>query len=49
MRTADPSATGRAPGTGGDVLVDRHWLRAHLDDPRVRVVEVDVSPAAYND
>src|SRR5579859_4697402 len=49
MRTADPAATGRAPGTGGQVLADRHWLRAHLDDPRVRVVEVDVSPAAYND
>jgi len=30
-------------------LADRHWLRAHLDDPQVRVVEVDVSPAAYND
>jgi thiosulfate/3-mercaptopyruvate sulfurtransferase len=50
MRTAaDLSATERPPGTGGEVLVDRHWLRAHLDDPRVRVVEVDVSPAAYND
>ena len=24
-------------------------LHAHLSDPRVRVVEVDVSPAAYND
>jgi thiosulfate/3-mercaptopyruvate sulfurtransferase len=28
-------------------LVDRDWLSAHLDDPRVRVVEVDVSKAAY--
>jgi len=31
------------------VLVDQHWLAANLADPRVRVVEVDVSPAAYND
>jgi thiosulfate/3-mercaptopyruvate sulfurtransferase len=29
--------------------VDRRWLRAHLDDPLVRVVEVDVSPASYDD
>jgi thiosulfate/3-mercaptopyruvate sulfurtransferase len=46
--TAKSSAT---PGTGTaqEVLVDQSWLAAHLDDPRVRVVEVDVSPAAYND
>ena len=36
-------------GQRDDVLVDPGWLRAHLGDPRVRVVEVDVSPAAYND
>ena len=36
-------------GTGDGVLVDQEWLHAHLSDPRVRVVEVDVSPAAYND
>jgi len=36
-------------GTGDGVLVDPEWLHAHLPDPRVRVVEVDVSPAAYND
>jgi len=36
-------------GTGDGVLVDPEWLHAHLSDPRVRVVEVDVSPAAYND
>ena len=35
--------------TATDQLVDRNWLSAHLDDPRLRVVEVDVSPAAYND
>jgi len=29
--------------------VDPQWLEARLLDPRVRVVEVDVSPAAYSD
>jgi thiosulfate/3-mercaptopyruvate sulfurtransferase len=28
-------------------LVDADWIAAHLDDPDVRVVEVDVSGAAY--
>jgi len=37
------------PGTADGVLADPGWLQAHLSDPRVRVVEVDVSPAAYND
>jgi thiosulfate/3-mercaptopyruvate sulfurtransferase len=32
-----------------NALVDPQWLEDHLDDPLVRVVEVDVSPAAYND
>jgi thiosulfate/3-mercaptopyruvate sulfurtransferase len=36
-------------GTDDEVLVDPEWLHAHLSDPRVRVVEMDVSPAAYND
>jgi thiosulfate/3-mercaptopyruvate sulfurtransferase len=35
--------------TATDVLVDPGWLQAHLSDPRVRVVEVDVSRAAYDD
>ena len=39
----------RLAGTGDGVLVDPEWLHSHLSDPRVRVVEVDVSPAAYND
>lgn len=37
------------PRTAGEALVGRRWLKAHLADPQVRVVEVDVSPAAYND
>jgi thiosulfate/3-mercaptopyruvate sulfurtransferase len=28
-------------------LVDPEWIAAHLDDPAVRLVEVDVSRAAY--
>ena len=28
-------------------LVDADWARAHLDDPKVRFVEVDVDTAAY--
>jgi thiosulfate/3-mercaptopyruvate sulfurtransferase len=47
--TADPQAAGAGHGTGGEVLAGRQWLAAHLHDPLVRVVEVDVSPAAYND
>ena len=50
MKTAPGTATARpGPGTGDHVLVDPRWLAAHLDDPRVRVVEVDVSPAAYDE
>jgi thiosulfate/3-mercaptopyruvate sulfurtransferase len=37
------------PETGDRVLVDPEWLQAHRSDPRVRVVEVDVGAAAYND
>ena len=29
--------------------MDPQWLQAHLSDPRVRVVEVDVSAAAYGE
>ncbi len=31
------------------LLVDPEWLEGHLHDPDLRVVEVDVSPAAYDD
>ena len=48
MKTATNVSTPR-PGTSGAVLVDPGWLHAHLSDPRVRVVEVDVSRAAYDD
>jgi thiosulfate/3-mercaptopyruvate sulfurtransferase len=32
-----------------DLLVDTEWLERNLHDPRLRVVEVDVTPAAYRD
>ena len=32
-----------------DVLVGPDWLEEHLDDSRVRLVEVDVSATAYNE
>ena len=48
MKTALYAST-PYPGTGDGVLVDSGWLHAHLSDPRVRVVEVDVSTAAYDD
>lgn len=32
-----------------DVQVDPDWVAEHLDDPAVRVVEVDVSAAAYDE
>ncbi|HVT68383.1 MAG TPA: sulfurtransferase [Trebonia sp.] len=35
--------------TRDSILVDAAWLEAHLHDPAVRVVEVDVSRAAYDD
>jgi thiosulfate/3-mercaptopyruvate sulfurtransferase len=30
-----------------DVLVDTQWVQDHLDDPDVRIVEVDENPALY--
>ena len=47
--TADPPAASAGQKAGGEVLASRGWLAAHLGDPLVCVVEVDVSPAAYND
>ncbi len=30
-----------------DVLVETQWLEEHLDDPSIRIVEVDENPALY--
>src|SRR5208282_3401345 len=47
--TATQKAAARpGPGPGDGVLVDPGWLAGHLDDAGLRVVEVDVSPAAYD-
>jgi thiosulfate/3-mercaptopyruvate sulfurtransferase len=44
------SAITKSPAASRDsVLVDGAWLAAHLADPAVRVVEVDVSRANYDD
>jgi thiosulfate/3-mercaptopyruvate sulfurtransferase len=44
-----PSNTAATPDNWvkTDVLVEPDWLEAHLGDPAVRIVEVDVSTAAY--
>ena len=47
--TSATTASMPRPGTRNEALVDPEWLQDHLSDPRVRVVEVDVSPAAYDD
>jgi thiosulfate/3-mercaptopyruvate sulfurtransferase len=38
-----------APNLRNDVVVDPAWLEEHLSDPDLRLVEVDVSPAAYDE
>jgi thiosulfate/3-mercaptopyruvate sulfurtransferase len=46
----DTAALKNSPASRRDsVLVDTAWLAAHLHDPAVRVVEVDVSRAGYDD
>jgi len=50
METAavqNPATRDRAPAA--DALVSAEWLEAHLRDPGVRVVEVDVSRLAYDE
>jgi thiosulfate/3-mercaptopyruvate sulfurtransferase len=49
MKITDRPAVQPEPRHWHDALVEPDWLEAHLDDPLVRVVEVDVSPAAYSD
>jgi thiosulfate/3-mercaptopyruvate sulfurtransferase len=52
-RQPTPPPTTTQPASDHDLghgsLVDPAWLASHLDDPNVRVVEVDVSAAAYDD
>jgi len=42
------ASTPKPPDARPDVLVDADWLQAHLADPAVRIVEVDVSRAAHD-
>jgi len=50
MKTVPQKAASTpGPGTGASVLVEPAWLEARLGDPAVRVVEVDVSRAAYDE
>ena len=37
-----------APRNDQDATVDVSWIAARLGDPSVRLLEVDVSPAAYD-
>ena len=50
MNSASVPQTGVGePAVRDGVLVNGAWLEAHLHDPAVRVVEVDVSRRAYDD
>ena len=44
-----PRSSDEASNQHHGPLVSAEWLAAHLSDPAVRVVEIDVSPAAYDD
>jgi thiosulfate/3-mercaptopyruvate sulfurtransferase len=36
-------------GYANDVLVETDWVQEHLDDPSIRIVEVDENPALYEE
>jgi thiosulfate/3-mercaptopyruvate sulfurtransferase len=44
-----PSKPASEPDAAASVLVSPEWLEAHLDDPAVQIVEVDVSPARHDE
>jgi len=46
---AEVSDTYTAPRKTDRPLVGADWLEAHLDDPNLRIVEVDVSPVAHDE
>jgi thiosulfate/3-mercaptopyruvate sulfurtransferase len=49
MPTRSKGSTPTTEAGPTSALVDPVWLAEHLDDPNVRVIEVDVSAAAYDD
>src|SRR5215472_13374934 len=48
MKTTTQNAASSAPVGDDGVLVNPGWLATHLTDANVRVIEVDVSPAAHD-
>lgn len=48
MTDAMTSSTGEARRAAEAVLVSTHRAEAHIDDPAVRMVEVDVDTSAYD-
>jgi len=48
MSTVQQQDTTGAGHADGGLLVEPEWLVEHLNDPSVRIVEVDVSPASYS-
>jgi thiosulfate/3-mercaptopyruvate sulfurtransferase len=48
MAALEMGSTTQEPAAKTAALVEPEWLAAHLDDPTVRVVEVDVSRSAYD-
>ena len=48
MRSTTTPAS-RADDTGNGALVDADWLTEHIDDPALRLIEVDVSRVAFDE
>jgi thiosulfate/3-mercaptopyruvate sulfurtransferase len=48
ITSTPPSLTTSSDVIRDQILVSPDWLDAHLFDPRVRIVEVDISPTAYD-
>ena len=49
MTTSEVRVSAQDRGVRSGTLVDTRWLAGHLGDPNLRVVELDVSPVAYDD
>jgi len=49
MTISEAKAGGQERAASRAALVDPGWLDGHLGDPDLRVVELDVSPVAYDD
>jgi thiosulfate/3-mercaptopyruvate sulfurtransferase len=49
MALSETDVSTEGPQSRTSVLVDAEWLATHLGDSDLRVIEVDVGPAAYDD